>query len=286
MEREQGVHAPRVLGLDAASAGAGDESQYRWRNVGDACTARVGALVFAAPPRTNSRRSGVESDSFGIADPASARRVGGAGRWAGVRRGNVAPLVLANLFVSGAGAPFSQSTIGRRRRGGAEALSDVLFGKIGTATGGTLQERVALWTQAVDLIRSHPLTGIGMGAYEFVAPYAPPYSVQAPGLDVPHAHNVFLRVGHGLAWLGRFRRRSRDRVRGGMARAARQNRCALAVSPFNFARGDGSPQSRRERLLASQSAVALVVCVRHGVRVGKSVAHNNPIVAFPNRAKP
>lgn len=86
--------------------------------------------------------------------------------------------------------------------GGAEALSNVLYGRIGMITGDTTQERVALWTQAVDLIRSHPLTGIGMGAYEFVAPYAPPYSPQAPGLDVPHAHNVFLQVALDTGLLG------------------------------------------------------------------------------------
>jgi len=86
--------------------------------------------------------------------------------------------------------------------GGAEALSNVLYGRIGMITGDTTQERVALWTQAVDLIRAHPLTGIGMGAYEFVAPYAPPYSPQAPGLDVPHAHNVFLQVALDTGLVG------------------------------------------------------------------------------------
>lgn len=78
--------------------------------------------------------------------------------------------------------------------GGVEALSDTIFGKIGKPTSGTLQERVALWTQAVELIRAHPLTGIGMGAYPFVTPYAPPNSPSAPGLLAAHAHNVFLQV--------------------------------------------------------------------------------------------
>lgn len=86
--------------------------------------------------------------------------------------------------------------------GGAGVLSDMVFGKIGTPTGGTLQERVALWTQAVELIRTHPLTGIGMGAYEFVAPYAPPYSTEAPGLIAPHAHNLFLQVALDTGVIG------------------------------------------------------------------------------------
>ena len=81
-----------------------------------------------------------------------------------------------------------------QQTGGAETLSDVLYGKIGTPTGGTLQERMGMWTQALDLLRAHPLTGIGMGGYPYVAPYAPPYSPQAPGMIFPHAHNVFLQV--------------------------------------------------------------------------------------------
>lgn len=73
-------------------------------------------------------------------------------------------------------------------------LTDVMFGKVGTITGGTLVERQQLWSQAIELVRAHPLTGIGMGAYEQVAPYAPPYSPQAPGLVAPHAHNLYLQV--------------------------------------------------------------------------------------------
>lgn len=86
--------------------------------------------------------------------------------------------------------------------GGGAALSDVIFGKIGTPTGGTLQERVALWSQALDLIRAHPLTGIGMGAYEFVAPYAPPHSPLEPGLVAPHAHNLFFQVALDAGLVG------------------------------------------------------------------------------------
>jgi putative inorganic carbon (HCO3(-)) transporter len=81
-----------------------------------------------------------------------------------------------------------------QQMGGESALSEMIFGKIGTVTGGTLQERVGMWSQAVELLRARPLTGIGMGAYEFVAPYAPPYSPQEPGMVFPHAHNVFLQV--------------------------------------------------------------------------------------------
>lgn len=86
--------------------------------------------------------------------------------------------------------------------GGGEALSNVIFGKIGTATAGTLQERVTMWSQAVELIRAHPLTGIGMGAYPYVAPYAPPFSRTEPGMIFPHAHNVFLQVALDTGLIG------------------------------------------------------------------------------------
>lgn len=89
-----------------------------------------------------------------------------------------------------------------QQMGGGAAVSEMIFGKIGTVTGGTLQERVSMWSQAVGLLRAHPLTGIGMGAYEFVAPYAPPYSPQAPGLMSPHAHNVFLQVALDTGIIG------------------------------------------------------------------------------------
>lgn len=89
-----------------------------------------------------------------------------------------------------------------QQMGGAETLSSMIFGKIGTPTGGTLEERVALWSQAVELIRAHPLTGIGMGGYPYVAPYAPPYSAEAPGLIAPHAHNVFLQVALDTGLIG------------------------------------------------------------------------------------
>ncbi len=84
--------------------------------------------------------------------------------------------------------------LGINQQFGGTWLNDIIFGKVGTVTGGTLIERQALWSQAIELIRLNPLTGIGMGAYQSVAPYAPPYSPQSPGLAAPHAHNLFLQV--------------------------------------------------------------------------------------------
>jgi len=77
---------------------------------------------------------------------------------------------------------------------GGESLAPYVLGRVGTATSGTTLERLALWRQAVDLIRANPLMGIGIGAYPSVAPFAPPYSPAAPGLLAPHAHNLYLQV--------------------------------------------------------------------------------------------
>lgn len=87
---------------------------------------------------------------------------------------------------------------------GGESPAPYVLGRVGTATSGTTLQRLALWRQAFDLIRANPLTGIGIGAYPLVAPFAPPYSPAAPGLLAPHAHNLFLQAALdiGLPGLG------------------------------------------------------------------------------------
>lgn len=89
---------------------------------------------------------------------------------------------------------------------GGPSLVPYILGRVGTATSGTTIERIALWQQATDLIRAHPLTGIGIAAYPSVARYAPPHSILAPGPFEPHAHNLFLQVAldTGLAGLAGY----------------------------------------------------------------------------------
>lgn len=95
------------------------------------------------------------------------------------------PLLLL-VVLAGAGANYFW---------GGASLAPYVLGRRGTATSGTTLERVALWRQAFDLLGSHPLSGLGFGAYPSVAPYAPPYSPSSPGPSEPHAHNLFLQVG-------------------------------------------------------------------------------------------
>jgi putative inorganic carbon (HCO3(-)) transporter len=53
--------------------------------------------------------------------------------------------------------------------------------------------RRAVWLQGVDMIRSAPLTGIGMGLYPFLL---------ASGGRIDHVHNLFLQVGVDLGLPG------------------------------------------------------------------------------------
>lgn len=85
-----------------------------------------------------------------------------------------------------------------QQSGNMPALTDLVFGKIGIAAAKTLIQREQIWAQALELIRAHPLWGIGMGAYATVAPYAP----GGPGIPVPHAHNAFLQVTLDAGVLG------------------------------------------------------------------------------------
>jgi len=53
--------------------------------------------------------------------------------------------------------------------------------------------RRAVWLQGVDMIRSAPLTGVGMGLYPFLL---------ASGGSIDHAHNLVLQVGVDLGLPG------------------------------------------------------------------------------------
>jgi putative inorganic carbon (HCO3(-)) transporter len=66
----------------------------------------------------------------------------------------------------------------------------------GVAAEG-LTERKELWSRAWDMIQDSPLSGIGMGCFNYVAnmlyPPLPPLLT-----EIPHAHNLFLQVAVDL----------------------------------------------------------------------------------------
>ncbi len=102
------------------------------------------------------------------------------------------PLVpLALVGVLAANNLVSQDTVGQ-----------LFYGRIGTSTIGTLVQRQDLWLQGLYLIRQSPITGIGMGAYPIIAPFAWPYSAASPGVSTTHVHNLFLQVALDAGALG------------------------------------------------------------------------------------
>jgi O-antigen ligase len=82
------------------------------------------------------------------------------------------------------------------------SIGQVLYGSIGYPKSGTFIERTAIWSQATYLIRQSPLTGIGLGAYPRIAPFAFPYSIDVPGPAPNHAHNLFLQIALDTGVIG------------------------------------------------------------------------------------
>lgn len=70
------------------------------------------------------------------------------------------------------------------------------------------QERVELWSRAVELIERSPVTGVGMGTFEKVVDDVHPFEIVYTGLGFhqtgrgAHAHNLFLQVAVDLGLPG------------------------------------------------------------------------------------
>ncbi|NOX62612.1 MAG: O-antigen ligase family protein [Chloroflexi bacterium] len=63
---------------------------------------------------------------------------------------------------------------------------------------GGMAGRLEIWASALQALRDFPLSGIGLGAWNEVIPLFYPYrslALLAPGVEIPHAHNLFLQIG-------------------------------------------------------------------------------------------
>ena len=60
---------------------------------------------------------------------------------------------------------------------------------------GSAVGRLELWQRALWMMRDFPFTGIGLGMFEETVQTFYPLFENAPGLPVPHAHNIFLQMG-------------------------------------------------------------------------------------------
>lgn len=68
------------------------------------------------------------------------------------------------------------------------------LGLDGFVSGGTVEDRVEVWTRAITLIQYFPFTGIGLNTFPRVVDSIYPFFRAAANLPVPHAHNLFLQV--------------------------------------------------------------------------------------------
>lgn len=68
------------------------------------------------------------------------------------------------------------------------------LGLDGFVSGGTVEDRVEVWTRAIILIQYFPFTGIGLNTFPRVVDSIYPFFRATAGLPVPHAHNLFLQV--------------------------------------------------------------------------------------------
>lgn len=60
---------------------------------------------------------------------------------------------------------------------------------------GSAIGRLELWERALWMMRDFPFTGIGLGMFEKTVQTFYPLFENAPGLPLPHAHNLFLQMG-------------------------------------------------------------------------------------------
>jgi putative inorganic carbon (HCO3(-)) transporter len=75
------------------------------------------------------------------------------------------------------------------------------FGSAGLSTmvGG---HRTTLWALALESIQTHPLGGVGLGAFRVVVADAMREVPQGERIGAPHAHNVFLQVALDTGFFG------------------------------------------------------------------------------------
>ncbi len=74
---------------------------------------------------------------------------------------------------------------------GAVNVSEIILND----SSGSAVGRLELWQRALWMMRDFPFTGIGLGMFEKTVLTFYPLFENAPGLPVPHAHNLFLQMG-------------------------------------------------------------------------------------------
>lgn len=107
----------------------------------------------------------------------------------------------ARLVVAGGAAFFLAALAGSIVLGGRYTFVDLGTKKANDASladsyGGLTERRVALWSDAIDVMSENPVNGVGPGRFREVSP------VVQTDRDEPWAHNDFLQVGAETGLLG------------------------------------------------------------------------------------
>ncbi len=119
---------------------------------------------------------------------------------------------------------------------------------------GGLAVRAEIWRRAVFALGDFALTGMGMGAWEQVAPLLYPYLQIGLNTPVPHAHQLFLQVGLDLGVPGLA-----------LFVAIMGLSVWMAHQSFVHYRRQPDPESRSRAALALALLAGLLISLGHGL---------------------
>lgn len=120
------------------------------------------------------------------------------GAWMGLGAAGVGVLLWAARWPRVLAGMGLAAVIGAGVIVGPERLIERAGGIAGQNLPYTLSVRQAVWTRAVDLIRAHPIAGIGMNAFRQRMEPLPRTFGLSPDSPVPHAHNHLLQAALDL----------------------------------------------------------------------------------------
>lgn len=66
----------------------------------------------------------------------------------------------------------------------------------------SLDQRVEIWSRAIDGIEDFPFTGMGLNTFRKLVFVLYPLSLEGPEVDLGHAHNIWLQVSLDLGLPG------------------------------------------------------------------------------------
>ena len=86
---------------------------------------------------------------------------------------------------------------------GASRVAEFMLSSTATSAVASMEGRLEIWARALAMIRDFPVTGIGLGMFDYLLDLLYPLFFVAPEVDIFHPHNMFLfqAVSSGLPGL-------------------------------------------------------------------------------------